>query len=302
MKRLASVLIPVYGDAEYLDETLESIKRNVTSVGEVLIVDDGLSNSGKSTIRKHEKVIPIQIEKSHGRGLVDALNTGLNLAKFDYICRIDSDDIMMENRITNQLEYLQSHHDVVAVGSQCAYIDQDGNAKGISNYPIGYLNDLEDFYIRCLIAHPSTMFLRDAALSIGGYRSLFTWNGVDIAEDFDFWLRLSRVGGIVVTDQILTKYRQHSKQLSSTNILGQLVGTPYISAVNIEGDLNPRVITFSYSRSQDEKYFLKKISRTFGMKKRIAVRLLLLESRNSILLRGQFFSRFVMRVINFLNR
>jgi hypothetical protein len=122
---------------------------------------------------------------------------------------------------------------VVAVGSQCILIDPQGNEIGKTFYPVNCVSQLESFSFRCLLAHPSTLYLRQAALSIGGYRRIFRWKQTDIAEDFDFWLRLRTQGDIFNLDEYLTYYRVHGNQISSRFISAQLVGTAYISAGNV---------------------------------------------------------------------
>ena len=232
MKSDVTVLIPARGSCDYIGETLDSINNSYIQPDQVLIIDDGLSIVGRENVSLYKHRLPIKIQKNLGRGLVDALNTGLNSITTKYVCRIDSDDLMHEQRISYQLERLKSNSNLVAVGSQCFYINSDSEIIGSSNYFVGTVNLLPQFKNSCLLAHPSTMFLREPAVKIGGYRSLFTWDNTDIAEDFDFWLRLSSKGQLEVMGENLTFYRQHKSQLSSQFQIAQTIGTPYIAAIN----------------------------------------------------------------------
>jgi glycosyltransferase involved in cell wall biosynthesis len=236
-----------------------------------------LSENALSQIEGFTRLLPISVVTNEGKGLVDALNTGLRVAKGKYIARIDNDDLMSPNRIEKQIAQLQSDHDLVAVGSQCLYINSVGERTGRSNYPEGPLNNNPEFKHKCLIAHPSTMYLRASALAIGGYRSIFSWDGVDIAEDFDFWLRLSNQGIISVSNEILTEYRQHPTQLSSQHLTGQMIGTPYISAVNLGNDLNPIRISFEKNYSSELSVMLQQIKRNLGFKEYLACRLIIIQ-------------------------
>jgi hypothetical protein len=187
---------------------------------------------------------------------------------------------MAENRIERQLAQFESDPNLVVVGSQCNYINSDGNLTGRSNYPIGALNKLPEFKFKCLIAHPSTMYIRSSALDIGGYRSIFTWNGVDIAEDFDFWLRISKRGIISVSEELLTEYRQHADQLSSRNLAGQLIGTPYISAVNTGMEVDPVKIIFKDGKSDQLLVLLSSIRKNLGFRRYLASNLALYQLRD----------------------
>jgi hypothetical protein len=101
---------------------------------------------------------------------------------------------------------------------------------------------------------------------------MFSWNGVDIAEDFDFWLRLSRQGQISISEELLTEYRQHPGQLSSQYLAGQQAGTPYISAVNIQNEATPLKIYFNAGKSDQESIFLNLIRRNLGFKHFLAIK------------------------------
>jgi hypothetical protein len=123
------------------------------------------------------------------------------------------------------------------------------------------------------------MYIRSSALDIGGYRSIFTWNGVDIAEDFDFWLRISKKGIISVSEEYLTEYRQHAGQLSSRHLAGQLIGTPYISAVNIGVEANPVKIVFENGKSDQLLFYLNSIREGLGFRRYLASKLALYQFR-----------------------
>ena len=297
-----SVLIPAHGPSPFIKFTLESIFNNAVQPEEVLIIDDGLSDEAIAQIDPFLRSLPILIIPNDGKGLVNALNTGLRVAEGKYIARIDNDDLMAENRIERQLAQFASDPSLVAVGSQCNYINSDGIRTGRSNYPIGELNKLPDFMFKCLIAHPSTMYLRSPALDIGGYRSIFSWNGVDIAEDFDFWLRISQEGKISVFEELLTEYRQHASQLSSQHLAGQQVGTPYISAVNIRSEANPVKIVFNNGKSDQLLAYLNSIREGLGFRRYLASKLGLHQLREDRFSSNIITKRLVSRFISLLQK
>jgi hypothetical protein len=141
------------------------------------------------------------------------------------------------------------------------------------------------------------MYIRSSALDIGGYRSIFTWNGIDIAEDFDFWLRISKRGIISVSEELLTEYRQHADQLSSRHLAGQMVGTPYISAVNIGVEANPVKIVFRNGKSDQLFVLLNSIRESLGFRRYLASKLALHQFQNnwfsSNIITKRLFSRFI---------
>jgi glycosyltransferase involved in cell wall biosynthesis len=302
MSSNVSVLIPAHGASPYIQYTLKSIATNTIQPDEIWIVDDGLSQEAIIQINFFSHSLPIVVIPNTGKGLVDALNTGLQAAKGKYIARIDNDDLMAKNRIERQLMQFESDPNLVAIGSQCYYIDSEGARTGRSNYPHGTLNSLSIFKTKCLIAHPSTMYLRRSALNIGGYRSLFTWDGVDIAEDFDFWLRIAREGIISVSEELLTEYRQHSEQLSYRHLAGQHIGTPYVSAVNIENLAKPQKIEFNHGNSTEISALLNSIKVALGIRSYLASRLAIYHFRENRFAKNRFIYHIISRLISLLQR
>ena len=209
---------------------------------------------------------------------------------------------MFSKRIETQLKYFEENAKTVAVGSQCVYIDANGKETGLSRYFVGDISTSPKFSTQCLIAHPSTMYLRSAALSINGYRSIFNWNGTDIAEDFDFWLRLSRLGEIVVVDEFLTKYRQHPKQLSSLNSIGQSLGTPFVSAVNKGGLDSQQCLYLSPADISQRKYITSLVGQFLGIKKRMALDLMFSQIQYPKITRMKAVRSILLKTIHLLER
>jgi hypothetical protein len=77
------------------------------------------------------------------------------------------------------------------------------------------------------------MYSRELAIEIGGYKSLVKKGDTDLGEDFDFWLRMSRLGKIANLPTTLTLYRQHGDQTSMNNLRAQEIATVYITAINL---------------------------------------------------------------------
>lgn len=265
MAEQISVLMPSRGECPYIEEALESVYLNNLRPLEVLVVNDGMSQTAIDTVNKFRKKLNLRVINNNGRGLVDALNTGLEEAHGDFIARLDNDDLMLPQRLETQIQEFQINSRMVALGSECIYINPAGEEIGVSNYPIGVLNSLPSFKVRCLLAHPSTMYRRDEAMIIGGYRKVFSWNGTDIGEDFDFWLRLAKRGEVKNIPPSLTKYRQHGGQLSMLNLAGQQIGTPFIAAINLIPEEFDSRISFDIHVIDDVKRYLDVIGRAFGL-------------------------------------
>lgn len=225
-----SVVLPAHGTVNFLTETLDSILRSTSQPNEILLIDDGFDLEVARQVRLNFP--DVRIIPNEGKGLVDALNTGISQSRYDLISRIDADDLMEPERLEIQMRDFRLNANLMLLGSQVKYIDDFGRLNGQSAYPVGDITAQTRRGEKCLLAHPSVMFRRDAAISVGGYRHIFRIDNVDLSEDFDLWIRMSRVGLVINSADSLTRYRQHGSQLSIVHRLPQELSTYYVRAVS----------------------------------------------------------------------
>jgi glycosyltransferase involved in cell wall biosynthesis len=164
-----------------------------------------------------------QIEKKYGNklrtvnlgnvSLVDALNFGVNNSKYDFIARLDSDDTMSEFRLQKQYDFLLENKRVAAVGSAVNLIDVNSQIVGKRRYPLTHQEIKACFRFGNCLAHPTMMFRRDVFNFTGGYS-----NDYRFAEDFDFFVRISRNFQIANSPELLTNYRVFDGQISAQYI------------------------------------------------------------------------------------
>ncbi len=118
MKRLISIIVPVYNVESYLERCLESLKRQWYDNLEIILVDDGSTdNSGKicDDFAKREKRAKV-FHKRNG-GLSDARNYGLKKAVGEMLAFVDSDDYIDESYISDMYyEMRHSDADIVVCG------------------------------------------------------------------------------------------------------------------------------------------------------------------------------------------
>lgn len=218
MSTLVSIIIPAKGNLEYFAQTLESIEKSTYVDFEVVLIDDGISERALDFVSSYfSNKLNYKLIKNEGSGIVDALNTGINNSTGIYIARIDSDDYLMPERLQIQVEFLASNPLVGALGTQIIYIDEQGESKGISNYPYGHLTIPQGDFRFCPIAHPSTMLKREIIEEVEKYQSFLSYKGQEFAEDYYLWTRVSKITEIWNLNEPLTAYRQHLAQVSAVN-------------------------------------------------------------------------------------
>jgi glycosyltransferase involved in cell wall biosynthesis len=200
------VIIPVHGTPIYLLETIESIS-DQQFINKIIIVLDRVDKQYFSNLEINQT--NLVIVQSNTPGIVSALNTGLEISTAEFVARIDSDDMMGQKRIQTQLDFFASNPKSVCVGSYIEIFDGTPRNK-IKKYPISHKAIINQLTYQNAMAHPSVMFRRKAVLEVGGYRSFF-----EGSEDYDLWIRLSKVGQLNNINIPLTRYRQNPGQYSS---------------------------------------------------------------------------------------
>jgi len=136
-KPLVSILLPVHNSDRHLADCLKSLVSQSYRQIEIIAIDDFSTDSSlkilKSFAKKYKK---IRVYKNIKRyGIVMTLNRLLRKAKGDYIAFMDGKDISARSRIKKQLEFLLGNQGVVAVGSQCRFMNDKGRLIGKSDFP-----------------------------------------------------------------------------------------------------------------------------------------------------------------------
>lgn len=208
-----SVIMPVYNCKQYIEESVFSILNQTFKDFELLIIDDCSSDGTFEYLNSLTDVRINLIRKNSNTGYTKSLNLGLDLAKGEYIARMDGDDISVLNRFQRQVEFLDFNKDVVCCGSNYRIIDSDWTSK----LPLNNDQIMLDLMINSQMAHPSVMF-RSKVLKDN---NLHYNDNYEPAEDYKLWTDLIQYGKLANIEDVLLYYRVHKKQTSSVRELLQ---------------------------------------------------------------------------------
>src|SRR5437588_4285054 len=181
-----SVVMPVYNVCRFLDQAIASILNQTFQDFEFVIFDDGSTDDSAAILRQWEaRDTRIRIfTNPRNSGLSISSNTVVSKTKGAIIARMDGDDISHPDRLRRQLQILESHPNIVAVGTLCDGINADGKViRPRDRWRIVRNSRYIPF------AHGSAMFRRHAFDAIGGYREEFV-----AGEDQNFFFRMSKFG------------------------------------------------------------------------------------------------------------
>ena len=226
-----TVLMPVYNCGTYISEAILSILNQDIEDFQLLIVDDGSTDTTSSVVESFAdtRIRLIRVQKNIG--IVSALNLGLKNISTLYTARMDADDFSLPNRLKQQLQYLESHEQCGVLGTAITLM---GTEK-IQSYP--------ETDSRCRVAmlenspcaHPTVMFRTELVREIG-YSSQWPH-----AEDFALWVALSRKTRFANLPEPLLRYRLHSGQISTVYARSQSVSRAGIIKAYIKSELGIQV-------------------------------------------------------------
>ncbi|MEH6954787.1 glycosyltransferase family 2 protein [Neobacillus drentensis] len=219
-----ALVMAVYNGEEYLQETLNSILSQTYQPLEIILVNDGSTDSTTEILNaitdQRVKIIHLEVNK----GVANGLNVGISQTEAEWIAIHDADDLSLPQRIEEQVNYLKANPDVVAVGSfiQCiagGNLSDGQKAHMLSNER--YKNSIlswekirEELFKGCPITHGSLLMSKDAFLQAGRYDPQYK-----IASDYEFFTRLAAVGPVEIVPKVLYKYRISPNSLSNSNVL-----------------------------------------------------------------------------------
>ena len=189
-----SVLMPVRNEAAYLSAALASLVRQTLTEWELVVVDDGSSDSTPSILAAAAQLDPrVRVIQRSG-GLVAALNSGLDACQAPLIARMDGDDICHPRRLEYQTAYLDSHPEIGLAACNFRHFPRTHLKQGMLAYET-WQNALDshdlilrDRFVESPFVHPSIVTRRTVIIAAGGYRDM-GW-----PEDYDLWLRMADAG------------------------------------------------------------------------------------------------------------
>lgn len=226
-----TVLMSVFNGSDYLPVAVESILNQSFTDFEFLIIDDGSSEPVIDDILSYgdDRIRTIRQENM---GLTKSLNTGISLARGEYVARMDADDISLPDRLKNQFKVISRSKRLDLVGTFFEIIDEKGNLVQKKELIIDPVYRLWRLQFHNNYGHGSMMFRKSSIIKVGMYDSRLRF-----AQDFDLWSRISKKDNTHIIPEFLYRYRMNTKgeQASVKNYDDQLQAAICISDRNLKG-------------------------------------------------------------------
>lgn len=225
---IVTVIIPTYNGSRWLPEAISSVRSQSFQDYEIIIVDDGSTESIATQIPDDPRIIYVHQENS---GTSNARNRGLQMARGEYIAFLDHDDKWKENKLEKQVNLIKRHEEIGLLF--CDYESFSSNPKRPNGFsrgtiskisstalkPEGFIIDSPDVFslllIDLFVQIPSTWMIRRKTIEgVNGFEPLLRRGG----EDLNLALRLAERCRFGFHNEALTIRREFPESLSAKNI------------------------------------------------------------------------------------
>lgn len=218
MNPLVTVITPAFNRVEYITEAVESVLGQSYPCIEFIVIDDGSSDGTFEILQKYEadkKLELLSHTNRENKGQSSALNLGLKAAKGEYIVILDSDDYLHEDKIRDQVAYLEAHPEVGMVYGQAMAVSENGQhlfpLPPDSHKETGDPNDL---LLDCYMALPGGAMVRSKVFQQAG----FFEERFRAGQDHDMVLRIAEIAPYTFLRGTVFFYRKHGESISKTGL------------------------------------------------------------------------------------
>jgi glycosyltransferase involved in cell wall biosynthesis len=203
-----SVLMSVHNGAPFVSEAVASVLGQTERDLELIVVDDGSTDD--TPARLAAVADPrLRLHRQPCTGLTRALNRALDLARAPLVARLDADDLALPERLAHQRAFLAAHPEVGLLGTAAREDDAAGAPARVVRPPA------DDAALRRALiranpfVHSSVMARRELLARVGGYDET-----LDVAQDYDLWMRLASHTRLANLDAVLVVRRLGAGRVS----------------------------------------------------------------------------------------
>lgn len=251
---MITVLMPVHRYHRWLEPAISSVLSSETDYPfELVVLANNMNKSELNQLYDFSKIHNFKIINLGAKSLPESLQQGVVDATFEFIARLDSDDVMHDNRLQLQADFLIRNPSVSLVTCKVNLISENDEIIGMRTPPLTHIAISSSLKFGNCLVHPSIMFRKSAILSVGGYKNTYPYT-----EDYDLYMRMIDGYTFNTIPDALTDYRVFAEQISSKNSFEQLESSKrilsnYFKNRNLSQQLKSRLY-MSILSARYEKY------------------------------------------------
>jgi len=247
---LISIIVPTYNRGSFISECIESVLNQSYTDWEMIIIDDGSTDSTKEIINTYLSEPRIQYHYQENKGQSSARKKAIYLAKGKYLAFLDSDNIWLNQRLEFGLKAIQRNENIDLTYGDIIEIDENStevpmvNMKRFSGKVSSQL--VKDNFITM----NTVLVKKSVVIKVKAFRE-----EIKRADDYDMWLRLSAEHNFLYIPKVMVKYRVMDDQISS-NKEGRFIANKEI--VEHFYKIFPNVLTTKEKKQGWSSFYLRK--------------------------------------------
>ena len=243
-QKKVSIILPTYNGVKYIKESIKSCLNQSYKNLEIIVVDDGSSESIKNILSsfKDDRIKYIRHHKN--MGLPESLNTGFAASSGDYLTWHSDDNIYRKDAIEKLVQFLEKNNNMSFVYADCWLIDEYGSTIGKSRMKSPNYLDITNCIGACF------MYGREVYKKCGDYNPDYR-----LAEDYEYWLRVRQNFKMKHLKEFLYYYRSHKNSLTSITKKWEIANQVKRAAqnyVNPSAQYYHKAICFFYQKMNKE--------------------------------------------------
>lgn len=217
-----SVLMTVFNGQQWLSEAIQSVLDQTYADFEFVIVDDGSTDATPDILQRAAAQDPrIRVISHENMGVSRSVNLVLPELRYDWVARVDADDLMSPDRLERQMAFLAENPDLAVASCFADYIDRNGKVVGRYINQLTTREEVRDWIQSGRVIYfiqSGAIMRRDVVEQVGGYRPAFS-----VCEDTDLWNRIAEAGhAVLVQPEVLMQVRIHARSLTRSSLMLQM--------------------------------------------------------------------------------
>lgn len=213
-EELVSIIMPVYNCEKYVTKAIKSVQEQTYTNWELIIVNDCSIDNSICKIEEQIKSIKNKvtiINLTENQGGANARNIAINKASGRYIAYLDADDLWEENKLYEQIEFMQKNSIAFSYTSYSRITEEGAKLKTIEVPEKTNYTDL----LKNTIMLTSTIIIDTKIIP----KEKFKMPNLEISEDAQTWLNILKSGTVAYgLNEDLAQYRQRKNSASSSKI------------------------------------------------------------------------------------
>lgn len=228
MHPLVSIILPIFNAADFLEESIASVKSQSFTQWELLLIDDGSTDASGLIAQRHadgnpDSIFLLRHDQGANCGLPASRNLGLEHARGEFVALLDADDVWLPHKLESQLALFRAHPEAAMVFGRSEYWhDWTPRSAQPNTCPaVAYAATVYAPPDLACLTYPlgaagspcpsDVMFRRAAALRIGGFVEEFAGPWEDIAFLTKMFLNFP----VFVSNECWDRYRIHPMSMSA---------------------------------------------------------------------------------------